>query len=120
MNLFKSKQQNHAVLKVNERLAAIIATKLIGFQYRLSIILGKWFNACSVRQKKWMVLTVGLCITAILLSGLCNSLYMIPLQPVQNYSAAHIGMPSVIPHQKINNNQITDSLTIKIRSWKQQ
>ncbi len=112
MNLFKSKQQNDAVIKINERLAAIIATKLIGVKYRLATILSKWFNRRSVSQKKWIVISVGLFVAAILVTGVCSSFYTIPLQRDQNYSSAHIGMPSVIPRQKIHNNQLTDSLTI--------
>jgi len=52
-------------------------------------------------------------VSGILITGVCSSFYTLPLQPAQNYSSAHIGMPSEIPHLKINNNQLTDSLTIK-------
>jgi hypothetical protein len=120
MNLFKNQQQN-AAQKVNERLAVLIADIVIRYQYRIATILNKWFNTHSVNQKRIMLLFVGLLVSAILITGVCSSFYTIPLQPAQNYSSAHIGMPSEIPHQKIYNNQLTDSLTIKkSKSWKQQ
>jgi hypothetical protein len=120
MNLFKNQQQN-AAQKVNERLAALIADKVIRYQYRIAATLNKWFNSHSINQKRLILLSFSLLVSAILITGVCSSFYTIPLQPTQNYSSAHIGMPSEIPHQKINNNQLTDSLTIKkSKSWKQQ
>jgi hypothetical protein len=113
MNLFKNQQQNNAVHKVNERLAAMIADKVIRYQYSIATTLNKWFNTHSVNQKRFILLFCGLLVSGILITGVCSSFYTIPLQPAQNYSSAHIGMPSEIPHRKINNNQLTDSLTIK-------
>ena len=113
MNLFKNQRQNDAVQKVNERLATLIADKVVRCQCLIATSMNKWFNTYSVGQRKLILLSFGLLVSAILVTGVCSSFYSIPLQPVQNYSSAHIGMPSVIPHQKINNNQLTDSLTIK-------
>jgi hypothetical protein len=120
MNLFKSKQHQDAVHRVNERLAALIAGRVVRFQYMIAAAMNRWFNAYSVRQKKWILFSFGLLVSTVLITGVCSSFYTIPLQAAQNYSSAHIGQPSKIPHQKINNNQLTDSLTIKSRSWKQQ
>jgi hypothetical protein len=119
MDLFKNKQ-NEAAQIMSERLAAMIAEKLVRFKYRIASAMNKWFNAYSTNHKKWIVFSVGLLVSMILITGVCGTYYTIPLQTAHNYSAAHIGMPSEIPHRKSNNNQITDSLTIKIKSWKQQ
>jgi hypothetical protein len=113
MNLFRKTQQNDAVQKVNERLAALIANKLVRYQYSIATALSKWFNAHSLNRKKWIVIGGGLLVAVVLITGVCSSFYTIPLRPAQNFSSAHIGMPSDIPHRKNNINQVTDSLTIK-------
>jgi hypothetical protein len=102
---------------INERIAACMAKQIIGAQQLLATRLNNWFNAFSGLQKKWILGIVGLILSAMLLAGLSGS--EIPKLKQANYSSAHIGQASGIPEPHLHNKQLTDSITIKIRSWKQ-
>ena len=113
MKLFKNYKPKEGSDRVNTQLATVIASRLIKSQRCLAQYLNTWFNAYSINQKKWMLLSAGLLISASLITGIFSSFYSIPLLPQSNYSSAHIGMASGIPDHNFNKHQLTDSSTIK-------
>ena len=112
MNLFKNNRSKEASDKVNDQLAAVLANRLIKVQSRIAQYLNTWFNAYSVKQKKYMLIISGLVVAGLLITGLFSSFYSIPLSQ-GNYTSAHIGMASGISKPNISKHQLIDSLTIK-------
>ena len=113
MNLFKNNRSKEAADKVNDQLAAVLANRLIKVKFRIAHYLNAWFNAYSVKQKKYMLIISGLVVAAILITGVFSSFYSIPLWSQGNYTSAHIGMASGISKPNISKHQLIDSLTIK-------
>lgn len=120
MNLFKNNRSQKVRDRINDQLAVVLAGKLIKVQCRMALSLNAWFNSLSISQRKWIALTFVLLVSVILITGMFSSFYNIPL-PSQgsSYTSAHIGLPSGLPPPQFSKRQFTDSLTIKIKSWKQ-
>jgi hypothetical protein len=97
---------------VSDKLAIIIANRMMAAQRYLSGSLNKWFNGRSVRGKKSILIAFGLLVAIMLVTSAFSSFYTIP-KLSQNYSSAHIGMASDVPGPNINKLQLTDSLTLK-------
>jgi hypothetical protein len=113
MNLFKNSRSKETSNKVNDRLAAVLANRLIKVQFRIAHYLNAWFNTYSVKQKKWILILSGLLVAGFLITGVFSSFYSIPLWSQGNYTSAHIGMASEIPKPNFSKHQLIDSLTIK-------
>ncbi|GAB2977368.1 hypothetical protein GCM10027049_10560 [Mucilaginibacter puniceus] len=113
MNLFKNNRSKEASDKVNDQLAAVLANRLIKVQFRIAQYLNAWFNAYSVKQRKWILLSSGVLIAGLLIAGVFSSFYSISLWSQGNYTSAHIGMASEIPKPNFSKHQLIDSLTIK-------
>jgi hypothetical protein len=114
MNLFKNNKSQEDGDKGNDQLAAVLAKKLIQLQYRIAQSLNDWFNAYSIQQKKWILLSSALLVAGLLITGVFSSYYSISLWSQGNYTSAHIGMASETPKLNFNSkHQLTDSLTIK-------
>jgi hypothetical protein len=113
MNLFKNNRSKEASNKGSDQLAAVLAKKLIKLQYRIAQSLNAWFNAYSIQQKKWILLSSGLLVAGLLITGVSSSYYCIPLWSQRNYTSAHIGMASETPKPNISKHQLIDSLTKK-------
>jgi hypothetical protein len=113
MNLFKNNRSKEASNKGSDQLAAVLAKKLIKLQYRIAQSLNAWFNAYSIQQKKWIVLSSGLLVAGLLITGVSSSYYCIPLWSQRNYTSAHIGIASETPKPNFSKHQLTDSLTKK-------
>jgi hypothetical protein len=113
MNLFKNSRSKEASDKVNDQLAAVLANRLIKVQCRVAQYLNAWFNAYSVKQKKWILISSGLLVAGFLITGVFSSFYSIPLWSQGHYTSAHIGMASEIPKPNFSKHQLIDSLTIK-------
>lgn len=97
---------------VSDRVAIMIANKIMAAQRYLSSLLNNWFNGRSVRGKKTILIAVGLLVAIMLVASAFSSFYTIP-KLSQNYSSAHIGMASDMPGPKTSKLQLTDSLTLK-------
>jgi hypothetical protein len=112
MKVLKGNSQSGTNSLVSDKIAAMIAGKIIGIQLQVSGSLNRWFNRFSTRGKKSLLLTTGVLSAILLVTSAFSSLYTIP-KLSQNYTSAHIGMPSELPGPKFNKHQLTDSLTIK-------
>jgi uncharacterized membrane protein len=112
MKAIKESLQSWTNNLVSDKIATMIAGKIIGIHLQVSGSLNRWFNRFSTRGKKRLSLTIGVLWAVILITSAFSSLYTIP-KLSQNYSSAHIGMPSELPGPKLNTHQLTDSLTIK-------
>jgi hypothetical protein len=112
MNLFKNKISGDAKTQVSDKVAAVLANSIIKFQQRLSGCLNQWFNACSIRRKKSILIAFALLTSIMLITGVFCTFYKIP-KLSQNYTSAHIGMPSDLPKPQFSKRQLIDSLTKK-------
>lgn len=108
MKTLKLKSSDLLTDKVAVRLAGLI----IAQQLRFSVWLNRRFNAWSTGQKKKAAIIAGLLFALPLALGTIPSLYTIPALS-QNYTSAHIGLPSGLPKPEFDKPQLTDSLTIK-------
>jgi hypothetical protein len=116
MKLFMNHLAKENGGNMNDRVAAGIAKWIIGLQRCLALRLNHWFNALSTVQKKWVLACLAMLVSALLISGLSGA-HLQNLNTV-DYSSAHIGEASGAPLSQ--NKQLTDSITIKNRSWKEQ
>jgi hypothetical protein len=119
MNAFKNKKENAASAKARERLAGLIVTRIINGQRQSAHFLNNWFNACSIRRKKWILISFSLLISTLLLTGTFYPYCPIPQVVRVGYRTGHIGMASDLLKPPSGKRQLTDSLTIKIKSWKE-
>jgi hypothetical protein len=108
MNLSNSKTS----AQLSDKVAASLAKQIIDFQNRFSTWLNRWFNACTVRQKKRIAIAFGLLTSIMLISSSFCSFYTIP-KLSQNYTSPHIGQASEFPDPQFIKRQLTDSLTNK-------
>ena len=99
-------------VQISDKVAASLAKQIIHLQIGLSSRLNRWFNAYSLRQKKQLVMAIGLLTAIILISSSFSTLYSLP-KLTQNYTSAHIGQASDIPYPQLIKRQLTDSLTKK-------
>jgi hypothetical protein len=113
MKLFKNNRSKEVSDKVNDQLAAVLANRLIKVQCHIAKYLNAWFNAYSVKQKKWILVLSGSLVAGLLITGVFSSFYSIPLWSKGNYTSTHIGMASEIPKPNLSKHQLIDSLTIK-------
>ncbi len=97
---------------LTDKVAASLAGNIIKFQLRWSGWLNQRFNAYSTRGKKRIIIVFVLLTSVLLLAGSFCSFYTLP-KLSQNYTTAHIGLPSDLPKPHISNRQLTDSLTKK-------
>lgn len=102
--------QNKTSQVFNNKVAANLANVIIKVQIVCSNWLNQKFNACSTQGKKRLLIAIGFITSLFLIAGSFCSFYTIP-KLSQNYSSAHIGMPSDMPKPTINEHQLTDSLT---------
>jgi hypothetical protein len=97
---------------LTDKVASILANLILHMQTCSSGWLNQRFNSCSTQEKKRLTVIIGLLSSILLIAGSFCSLYTIP-KLSQNYSSAHIGMPSNLPKPHLNERQLTDSLTKK-------
>jgi len=106
MNTF----QNHASQVCSNKIATLLANVIIKIQINCSIWLNRKFNAYSTQGKKRVIIAIALITGIFLITGSFTSFYPLP-KLSQNYTSAHIGMPSELPKPTISVHQLTDSLT---------
>ncbi|MBK0378529.1 hypothetical protein [Mucilaginibacter segetis] len=113
MNSCNKKTAPKAPAGGNDRLAALIAGRILSLQRRLALNLNKRFNALTLQQQKWILRGAVALISIMLIAGLSGSFY--PVKPALGNSSLspHIGMPSgILPPDQIRP-QLTDSLIQK-------
>jgi hypothetical protein len=115
MNAFKNTKGNAASAKARERLAGLIATRIINGQRQSAHFLNNWFNAYSIRRKKWILISFSLLMSTLLLTGTFYPCCPIPQVVQVGYNTGHIGMASDFLKPPSGKRQLTDSLTIKIK-----
>jgi hypothetical protein len=114
MNLFNQKQRKQ-ISEPNSSVPVLIAEKLLILKEVIAGWVGTRFNRFSKGQQKCVLFIFCFTISGLLLSGLSGS-FMVP---PAGYTAHHIGQASDIPKPNPAKNQLTDSLTLKSKSWKQ-
>lgn len=95
---------------LSNKVAGLLANAIIKGQVCCSTWLNQKFNGYSTQGKKRLLISIGLIAAIFLITGSFSSFYSIP-KLSQNYTSAHIGMPSELPKPAINVHQLTDSLT---------
>lgn len=93
------------------RLAIRIATAILKAQAAIALACARNFNACSLRKKKIIFLTITALIGALLLGSIFFKGYTIPALKLTYKPATHIGMASDIVSTTDRNTPLTDSLT---------
>lgn len=104
--------KNKTISILTDKVAARLANLIIVIQQRVSEWLNQRFNAYSTQGKKRIIIVFGLVISIFLVVGSFSSFYTIP-KLSQNYTSAHIGLPSDLPKPLFTKRQLTDSLTKK-------
>ncbi len=102
--------QNNKSHILSNKLAGLLANAIIKVQAGCSTWLNQKFNSYSTQGKKRLLISIGMIASTFLIAGSITSFYPIP-RLSQNYTSAHIGMPSELPKPVINVHQLTDSLT---------
>ncbi len=102
--------QNKTSQVFSNKVADMLANVIIKVQIACSNWLNQKFNAFSTQGKKRLLIAIGFMTSCFLIAGSFCFFYTIP-KLSQNYSSAHIGMPSDMPKPIINEHQLTDSLT---------
>ena len=102
--------QNNTSHILSNKVAGLLANAIIKVQVGCSTWLNQKFNGYSTRGKKRLLISIGLIASIFLMADSFSSFYPIP-RLSQNYTSAHIGMPSELPKPAISVLQLTDSLT---------
>ncbi len=104
--------EDGSAMMLTEKVAGRIARVILTAQRRVSEWLNRKVNTWSNRGKKTALIITGVVTSILLISGTFTSYYRMP-RLSQNYTSAHIGMASGLPQPKVQQRQLTDSLTIK-------